>query len=92
MTDQEPYWTVELSRRALRDLRRLDPPIRARVLDAIQGLKFDPPVGDITRMVGVTPPEWRLRVGDWRIRFKRDVDAHTIQVLRVLPRGRAYRD
>lgn len=92
MTDQEPYWTVELSRRALRDLQRLNPPIRARVLDAIQGLKFEPPVGDITRMVGMTPPQWRLRVGDWRVRFERDVDTRAIQVLCVLPRGHAYRD
>jgi mRNA-degrading endonuclease RelE of RelBE toxin-antitoxin system len=36
--------------------------------------------------------EWRLRVGDWRVRM-RFVAAHrTVVVLRVLPRGRAYRD
>jgi mRNA-degrading endonuclease RelE of RelBE toxin-antitoxin system len=32
-----------------------------------------------------------LRVGDWRVRFQRD-SSGVIQVLRVLPRGRAYRD
>jgi mRNA interferase RelE/StbE len=35
--------------------------------------------------------EWRLRVGDWRVRFTRD-SAGLVNVLRVLPRGRAYRD
>ncbi len=34
--------------------------------------------------------EWRLRVGDWRVRFERDAEAHTISVVRILPRGRAY--
>jgi mRNA interferase RelE/StbE len=36
--------------------------------------------------------EWRLRVGDWRVRFDRDDEARVIVVLRVLPRGRAYRE
>jgi mRNA-degrading endonuclease RelE of RelBE toxin-antitoxin system len=36
--------------------------------------------------------EWRLRVGDWRVRFDRDDEAQAIVVLRVLPRGRAYRE
>jgi mRNA-degrading endonuclease RelE of RelBE toxin-antitoxin system len=34
--------------------------------------------------------EWRLTVGDWRVRFTRD-DEQLVHVLRVLPRGRAYR-
>ena len=48
--------------------------------------------GDVTRLQGVTPPEWRLRIGDWRVRFAYDFGAQTITVLRVFPRGRAYRD
>jgi mRNA-degrading endonuclease RelE of RelBE toxin-antitoxin system len=34
--------------------------------------------------------EWRLRVGDWRVRFAFDDQQRVIVVLRVLPRGRAY--
>jgi mRNA-degrading endonuclease RelE of RelBE toxin-antitoxin system len=34
--------------------------------------------------------EWRIRVGDWRIRFTRDIHTRTIIIQRVLPRGRAY--
>ena len=37
-------------------------------------------------------PEWRLRIGDWRALVLLDTQARTIQVTRVLPRGRAYRD
>ena len=33
-----------------------------------------------------------FRVGDWRVRFTFDHEAHTIVVTRVLPRKEAYRD
>jgi mRNA interferase RelE/StbE len=85
-------WRVELTRPAERDIRRLDQPVRERILIAIEGLTGDSPAGDIKRMSGITPPQWRLRVGGWRVRFNRDPEARTVLILRVLPRGRAYRD
>ncbi|MGH2843058.1 MAG: type II toxin-antitoxin system RelE family toxin [Solirubrobacteraceae bacterium] len=84
-------WQARFSRRAERDLDRLDPPIRERMLDAVDGLLVDHPTGDIKRLTGIKPPEWRLRVGDWRIRFQREEAARIVEVQRVLPRGRAYR-
>jgi mRNA-degrading endonuclease RelE of RelBE toxin-antitoxin system len=47
--------------------------------------------GDVVRLVDVAPPEYRLRVGDWRVRFARDDEHRLLHVLRVLPRGKAYR-
>jgi len=47
--------------------------------------------GDVTRL-SAADPEWRLRVGDWRVRFVYDFANRVIRVERVLPRGRAYRD
>ncbi|MBI4213800.1 MAG: type II toxin-antitoxin system RelE/ParE family toxin [Chloroflexi bacterium] len=47
--------------------------------------------GDVTKLVG-PDDQWRLRVGDWRVRFLYDYQSTTIRVIRVLPRGRAYRD
>lgn len=44
------------------------------------------------RLAGTNPPEYRLRVGDWRLRFLRDDAARLVILTRVLPRGRAYRD
>jgi mRNA interferase RelE/StbE len=85
-------WRVEITRPAARDLKRLDAPVRERILAAFGGLKTDPATGDIKRVTGPKPPQWRLRVGDWRVRFNRDHDARTVLILRVLPRGRAYRD
>jgi mRNA-degrading endonuclease RelE of RelBE toxin-antitoxin system len=79
------------SDRAERDIRRLDHQVARRVVAALDRLCGEPPVGDVTHLTGSNPPEWRLRVGDWRVRFARD-DAGTIIVTRVLPRGRAYRN
>jgi mRNA interferase RelE/StbE len=64
--------------------------VRRRVYDALERLVGDQPTGDVIRLKG--SDEWRLRVGDWRVLFRRDPAARVILVLRVLPRGRAYRD
>lgn len=84
-------WRVELAPAARRDLRRLDPQVARRVIEALDGLVAQPPRGDIRRLTGVEA-EWRLRVGDWRARFTREQSINTVRVLRILPRGRAYRD
>ena len=76
--------------RARRDFKRLDAPVQQRVTNALDRLVGDPPIGDVVRLAGAAD-EWRLRVGDWRVRFTRD-STGTVYVLRVLPRGRAYRD
>ena len=85
-------WHVEIAPSARRDIKRLDRQVQARIIEALEGLRADPAQGDITRLTGIQPPEWRLRVGDWRIRFERDHDARIVRILRVLPRGRAYRN
>ncbi len=45
--------------------------------------------GDVQKLTDKRPPEWRLRVGNYRARFTYSDGA--VQVLRVLPRGEAYR-
>lgn len=59
------------------------------MLDAIRRLvELGPETGDVRKL---SSGEWRLRVGDWRIRFERSEAEHEIRVMRILPRGRAYR-
>lgn len=82
-------WTVTLTGSARRDIRRLDSPVAARILEALERLATTGQ-GDIQRLRG-TPDEWRLRVGDWRVRFRYDTATQTLAVLRILPRGEAYR-
>jgi mRNA interferase RelE/StbE len=84
-----PYWRVVIEPKARKDLRRIDPPTRARIFRAIDGLAQTAELtGDVKRLQGAA--EYRLRVGDWRVRFERDGDLIIIKVIRVLPRGRAY--
>ena len=82
-------WTVVLTASAQRDLRRLDRPVATRILDALARLA-DTGQGDVTRLQGVSD-EWRLRVGDWRVRFRYDHTTRTLVVLHIRPRGQAYR-
>lgn len=85
----EAYWRVVVDDRARKDLRGLDPPTRERILSAIMRLARGAELaGDIKRLRG--SGEYRLRVGDWRVRFERDDRQLIIVVVRVLPRGRAY--
>jgi mRNA-degrading endonuclease RelE of RelBE toxin-antitoxin system len=58
-------------------------------VEALDRFVEDPFAADIRKLDSV---EWRLRVGDWRVRFAFDEQQRLILVLRVLPRGRAYRD
>ena len=85
----EPHWHVVIDSRARKDLRRIDPPTRQRILRAIarlaQGAEL---TGDVKRLKGSR--EYRLRVGDWRVRFEREDRQLIITVVRVMPRGRAY--
>jgi mRNA-degrading endonuclease RelE of RelBE toxin-antitoxin system len=41
-------------------------------------------------LVDVKPPEWRLRVGETRVRYAYVKEDDVILVLRGLPRGKAY--
>lgn len=63
---------VELSTRAVKDLRRLDGPVRdriARVLREQLAAEPRPPNLDIVQLEGRAP--WsRLRVGDYRVIFR----------------------
>jgi mRNA interferase RelE/StbE len=81
-------WRVELTRAAQRDLRRLDPQVRRRVRDALEALAEGEAGARTRKLVG--SEQWRMRVGDWRVRFEREVGTRSIVVLRILPRGRAY--
>lgn len=69
-----PAWRVGLSPRAQRDFHRLDPQVPKRVEVALGGWLPGPA---FRRAKGYGTDEQRLRVGDWRVRFRRDVAAPT---------------
>jgi len=80
--------TLRFTRSAQKELRRLDPPVRTRVLVALDRLVAEDGPLDVRRLTG--SEQYRLRVGDWRVIFDHDPATRTILVRHVLPRGRAY--
>lgn len=68
----------------------MDPQVAERVRRAIRRFA-EAGLGDVTRLE-VPARELRLRVGDWRVRFDLDHESRELVILRVLPRGRAFRD
>jgi mRNA interferase RelE/StbE len=81
-------WTLSYAKRAEKDIARLDVAVRRRVFSALDRLTTNDPTIEERKLRGLD--EWRIRVGDWRVRFTRDDKTRTIYVTHVLPRGRAY--
>lgn len=82
-------WTVEWTASAERDFGKLDPETRRRIKVAIDRYAANS-VGDVLRLQDIAPPEYRLRIGKWRVRFRLDHDRRIIQLLHVLRRDEAY--
>jgi mRNA-degrading endonuclease RelE of RelBE toxin-antitoxin system len=66
----------------------LDKPVALRVKLAVERFAAIG-VGDVKRLKGTKPPEFRLRVGAYRVRFQSAPGV--ILILRVLHRSEAYR-
>jgi mRNA-degrading endonuclease RelE of RelBE toxin-antitoxin system len=79
---------IELSKRALKDLRRIDHATRRRLLTLLEedlAAEPQPPNLDVKPLVGRAP--WlRLRRGDYRILYRPLTDAE-LHTLRAKPAG-----
>jgi mRNA interferase RelE/StbE len=84
-------WSLEVTRPAKKDLVRLGQRERQAMSDVLDSLTGDISSADIRKLQG-RENEWRLRVGEVRAILELDNATGTIRVLRILPRGRAYRD
>ena len=77
-------WTDQ----ARSELRTIDQPTALRILHALARY-LEVAEGDVKRLQGIEPPEFRLRVGDYRVRFHEHGD--TIRITAVKHRREAYR-
>jgi mRNA interferase RelE/StbE len=84
-------WSIRLTRRSAHDLSRLSARNRQAVIEALDRAAEDLGSADLKKLGGYED-EWRLRVGQWRVRLILDNQAGTIIVARVLARKDAYRD
>jgi len=81
---------LEIKNTAKKYIARMPEPQKAAVIQAIEGLKAEPPEGDIVPLEGQKnrQEKWRLRVGGHRVLFK--IQGDTVFVTHVVPRGQAY--
>jgi mRNA interferase RelE/StbE len=87
-------WAIEFDPDAVKDLKKLDRPVQARILaflrDRIASLEDPRSVGE-----ALTGPElgkyWKYRVGDWRIICEIQDRQIIVRVLRVGNRSQVYR-
>ncbi|HJY88015.1 MAG TPA: type II toxin-antitoxin system RelE/ParE family toxin [Candidatus Acidoferrales bacterium] len=77
------------SQQFLSDLRKLDPPIQRRILEAIETKLLRDPFQYSKKLMGKSGPgRWRFRVGDYRIRF--DIEGRVLLLYRVRHRREIY--
>jgi mRNA-degrading endonuclease RelE of RelBE toxin-antitoxin system len=74
--------------KAKAQLRAIDQPTALRILHALAGY-LETGEGDVKRLQNIEPPEFRLRVGDYRVRFH-DL-GHTVRIPAISQRREAYR-
>jgi mRNA interferase RelE/StbE len=78
---------VELKPRAIRDLKEIPQKEGKRIVEKLRLLENNLQ-GDVKRLTNYTP-EYRMRVGDWRILF--EVEDEKIIVYRIRHRKEAYK-
>ena len=79
---------IEWTEASLKDMASLDKKIALRVKQAVERFA-ESGAGSVKKLQDIDPPEYRLRAGDYRVRF--ELDGQIIRVLRVRNRREAYR-
>ena len=84
---------VRYSKKALKFLEKLDKKSVVRIQKAIIGLTLVPPEGDIKVMQGYSDGRKRLRVGDWRVIYRYNLDGkiEVICIIEIGNRGDVYK-
>lgn len=60
---------IHYTKAAVKVINSLDRTMKQRIKNGIEGLTWEPPVGDIKQIQGVEPSLYRLRVGKYRVLF-----------------------
>jgi len=79
-------YEVILKPRAIKDLQKLPINIQTRILEKVEFVQNDLQ-GDVKRLTNFTP-EYRLRVGDYRILF--EIEDGKVVIYRIKHRSAAY--
>ena len=89
MPEPPRRWRLIIGPDVEKRLKRTTPKDRARITSALDALATDPSRADFKPLRG--RPEWRLRVGRWRVLLRVDPQARTIWAVDAGPRGDIYK-
>lgn len=89
MTDTSPY-RIELTAAAIRQLSKLDPQARQRVVAAIDRLAVRPRPSGVKALTG-HPGLLRIRIGDYRVVYTVRDGQLVVVVIAVAHRREVYR-
>lgn len=89
--NSSPIYTVQLERRAEREMRNLPQHVISRIDAIFQQLETNPRPPGVVKLSGQTCDSWRLRVGAYRILYRIDDENYRVKIYRVKHRGSAYR-
>jgi mRNA interferase RelE/StbE len=84
-TDTMEYEIVYLND-AIASLKRMSPEVSRRIINKVERMRYGLS-GDVKRLKAFVP-NYRLRVGDWRVLF--EIDGQNIVVHEVKHRSEAY--
>ena len=80
---------IEISKGAVKNLKKLDRKIINRLKEAINEMAQDPLQGDVVKLRGYEA--FRKGVGDFRIIFSVSFSDSRVFIVDILPRGEAYK-
>jgi mRNA interferase RelE/StbE len=85
-------WTVEFTRRAEKQIDKLDPQVRIRILKKLKlAAESDDPCGPAEPLIGPWTGYWRYRAGDHRAICRIEDAVLTLFVIEVGHRIQVYR-
>lgn len=82
-------WRVELQRTAEKDLKRMSPQLRGRIVEALRTLEADAFPSGVKKLQN--RDGYRIRVGDYRILYTVDQAQRLIRVSAIGDRKDVYR-
>ncbi|MFJ4267313.1 type II toxin-antitoxin system RelE/ParE family toxin [Paenarthrobacter nicotinovorans] len=82
-------YRVEFSTAAAKQIRKLEPPVRRKVLLAIVELETNPRPDGVKKL-SAESNAWRIRIGDYRVLYEIHDDELVVIIFRAAHRREVY--
>lgn len=83
-------WTIVVDKKAQAELRKLDKPVRLKIVEFIDSLETGDPRGKGHGLTANWSGLWRYRFSDWRILARIEDRTVTITIVKVGHRSTVY--